>query len=58
MTTPVVREDVEKTKCPVCGQPMRRESDGVRNPPMPGTFWFCTNIDCEDGKRNRVYSGG
>ena len=37
---------------------MRREFDGVRNPPMPGVFWFCTNADCEDGKRNRLYSGG
>ena len=37
---------------------MRREFDGVRNPPMPGVFWFCTELDCEDGRRNRVFSGG
>jgi hypothetical protein len=37
---------------------MRREFDGVRNPPMPGVFWFCTNTECEDGGRNRLYSGG
>ncbi len=44
--------------CPNCGEPMRREKDGVRLPPMPGVFWFCRNVDCEDGKRNRVFSGG
>jgi hypothetical protein len=37
---------------------MRREFDGVRNPPAPGVFWFCTNLDCEDGKRNPLFSGG
>jgi hypothetical protein len=37
---------------------MRREYDGVRNPPMPQVFWFCINADCEDGVRNRIYSGG
>ena len=58
MTTPVVREDVEKATCPTCGEPMRREFDWVRNPPMPGVFWFCTNADCADGKGNRIYSGG
>lgn len=44
--------------CPTCGEPMRREIDGVRLPPMPGVFWFCPNKDCPDGKRNRIYSGG
>ena len=58
MTTPVAREQVGDLRCPTCGEPMRREFDGVRNPPMPGVFWFCTNADCEDGKRNRLYSGG
>ena len=58
MTTPVVREKVEELACPTCGKPMRREFDGVRNPPMPGVFWFCTNFECEDGKRNKIYSGG
>ena len=58
MTTPVERENVSKTPCPTCGEPMRREFDGVRNPPMPGIFWFCTNSDCKDGGNNRLYSGG
>ncbi len=58
MTTPVSREDAPELACPACGQPMRREFDGVRNPPMPGVFWFCTELDCDDGKRNRVFSGG
>jgi hypothetical protein len=44
--------------CPTCREAMRREVDGVRVPPMPGVFWFCTNASCEDGKRNRVYRGG
>ena len=58
MTTPVVREDAGDLSCPACGKPMRREFDGVRNPPMPGVFWFCVNPECEDGRRNRLYSGG
>ena len=58
MTTPVARESVEQVPCPKCGEPMRREFDGVRNPPAPGVFWFCTNLDCEDGKRNPLFSGG
>lgn len=58
MTTPNARENVEKPLCPICGTPLRREFDGVRNPPMPGVFWFCTNGDCEDGRRNKIYSGG
>jgi len=37
---------------------MRREFDGVRVPPMPGIFWFCTNAACEEGKGNKLYSGG
>ncbi len=44
--------------CPVCSQPMRREKDGVREPPMPNVFWFCRNRDCRDGKRNKVFNGG
>ena len=55
MTAP---EAPKPANCPVCGEPMRREVDGVRVPPMPHTFWFCTNRDCDDGKRNRIYSGG
>ena len=51
-------EDRAMAICPKCGSEMRRELNGVRLPPMPGAFWFCTNLDCEDGKRNRVYSGG
>jgi len=58
MTTPVARESVEQAPCPNCGKPMRREFDGVRNPPAPGVFWFCTNLECEDGKRNPLFSGG
>ena len=58
MTVPVVRQNVTKIACPTCQKRMRREFDGVRNPPMPGVFWFCTNQECEDGKRNRVFSGG
>ncbi len=58
MTTPAERENVPEVRCPVCGESMRREFDGVRNPPMPGIFWFCTNPECDDGKKNRLYSGG
>ena len=58
MTEPVAREQVEAAVCPICESPMRREFDGVRNPPLPGIFWFCTNLECEDGRRNRLYSGG
>ena len=54
----MAREPTEKTPCPTCGEPMRREMDGVRAPPLPGVFWFCTNRDCEDGRKNRIYSGG
>ena len=55
MAAPEARKSV---MCPKCGAPMRRERDGVREPPMPHVFWFCTNVDCEDGKRNQIYSGG
>ena len=58
MTTPVVREDVAQATCPTCGRAMRREINGIRTPPMPGLFWFCTNLDCKDGKQNHIYSGG
>ena len=44
--------------CPVCGEAMRREVNGFRSPPMPGAFWFCTSVDCDDGRQNRIYSGG
>ena len=44
--------------CPLCERPMRRERDGLRVPPMPTVFWFCSNVDCEDGRNNRLYSGG
>ena len=58
MTTPVTNENANSLPCPRCGASMRREYDGVRNPPMPQVFWFCFNADCEDGVRNRIYSGG
>ena len=58
MTTPVVREQVNAATCPSCGNPMRREYDGVRTPPMPAVFWFCIDADCADGKSNQIYSGG
>jgi len=58
MTTPVVREQVNAPECPSCGHPMRRESNGVRTPPMPAVFWFCTDKNCGAGMRNRIYSGG
>ncbi len=48
----------KKAQCPRCGQPMRRETDGIRRPPMPGVFWFCVNQACQDGRGNKVYSGG
>jgi len=51
-------DDQKQATCPTCGEPMRREKDGVRLPPMPGIFWFCRNRECPDGTRNRVYSGG
>ena len=44
--------------CPTCGQAMRREIDGVRVPPMPQVFWFCTNPNCKDGERNALFRGG
>ena len=37
---------------------MRKEYDGVRQPPMPSAFWFCTNKTCADGVRNRLFQGG
>ncbi len=55
MTSP---ETPKRVSCPACGESMRRELDGVRVPPMPQVFWFCTNSNCEDGKRNRLYRGG
>ncbi|MCH7653291.1 MAG: hypothetical protein IIB14_06395 [Chloroflexi bacterium] len=58
MTTPVERQDTPTAACPSCGNPMRREFDGVRVPPMPTIFWFCTNAACEEGKGNKLYSGG
>ena len=58
MTTPAEREPVPEVPCPVCKQNMRREFDGVRQPPMPSVFWFCTNAQCDDGKRNHLYQGG
>ena len=54
----VAPKQPDPSPCPRCGKPMRRELDGVREPPMPHIFWFCVNVDCEDGKRNRLYSGG
>ena len=44
--------------CPSCGQSMRQELDGVRRPPMPKIFWFCANIDCKEGKSNKIFHGG
>ena len=55
MSTP---DEPQKAACPVCGDSMRREKDGVQVPPKPGVFWFCANLKCSDGKRNRVFSGG
>jgi RNase P subunit RPR2 len=55
MTAP---EAPKRAICPKCAEPMRSERDGVREPPMPHVFWLCVNVDCEDGKRNRIYSGG
>ena len=53
-----VSESRDQANCPTCGEPMRRERDGVRSPPMPQVFWFCINARCEDGKQNQIYSGG
>ena len=58
MTEPVARERVDTPACPSCDSPMRREFDGVRNPPLPGVFWFCTDLECDDGRRNKLYHGG
>ena len=44
--------------CPTCRQPKRIEMDGVRTPPMPTIFWFCTNKECIDGERNKLFRGG
>ena len=44
--------------CPACGSPMRKEYDGVRQPPMPRVFWFCTNARCPEGKDNLLFQGG
>jgi len=61
-TQPQQREDPQaaagRALCPACGEPMRREYDGVRNPPMPHVFWFCTNSDCPEGKENLLFHGG
>ena len=58
MTTSEDNQSVEGVACPTCGQQFRRERNGFRNPPMPVVFWFCINTECEDGKLNRIYSGG
>ena len=58
MTTPVTTEHEDRVSCPRCEAPMRREYDGMRSPPMPEVFWFCTNAECVDGVRNRIFSGG
>ena len=55
MTTP---NTPRPSICPACGEPMRRELDGMRVPPMPQVFWFCTNAHCEDGRRNKLFRGG
>ncbi len=55
MTTP---ERPERAACPACGEGMRRELDGLRVPPMPQVFWFCTNSSCPDGSRNKLFRGG
>ena len=52
------RQGLPRPACPACGQPMTREIDGLRSPPMPEVFWFCTNGRCEDGKQNKIYYGG
>ena len=56
MTNPVAREGVQTLKCPECGEPMRREHNGVRGKPQ--VFWYCTNPRCSDGSTNRLYEGG
>ncbi len=48
----------DKAVCPICGKSMRREVDGVRVPPMPTVFWFCTNVDCPEGAKNKLFRGG
>ena len=58
MATSPGTNDGKSAVCPVCGTQMRREHDGVRVPPMPNVFWFCVNVDCEEGRNNRLYSGG
>ncbi len=58
MTTPAERDNTPPASCPVCGEAMRKEYDGVRQPPMPSAFWFCTNKTCADGVRNRLFQGG
>ena len=55
MTTPNKRDHA---MCPACGEAMRRELDGLRVPPMPQVFWFCTNSDCKDGENNKLFRGG
>ena len=51
-------EGGQQPVCPICGQPMRRELDGARVPPMPHVFWFCTNSNCADGEKNKLFRGG
>ena len=58
MTTESNTNTVPTSVCPKCSREMRREHDGLRVPPMPHVFWFCTNSDCDDGRNNRLYSGG
>lgn len=44
--------------CPVCDQQMRKDLEGSGRSPTPKVFWFCMNIDCRDGKRNKTFQGG
>ncbi|MBI2855578.1 MAG: hypothetical protein HYX93_01880 [Chloroflexi bacterium] len=54
----MAQQTEQPTACPACGQPMRREYDGVSLPPKPHVFWFCTNRACPDGQHNKLFSGG
>ena len=56
-----ITSDAKRMECTVCRTVSSIDFISLelhRNPPAPGVFWFCTNLDCEDGKRNPLFSGG
>jgi hypothetical protein len=50
--------DEERPYCPKCKRPLKRQTSIIMTPPCPRILWYCSNVDCQDGKANIVYYGG